>query len=205
MFGLNENEDVSKVRLSYNEKFQTGEILSSGEYIRNYFRQFQCFVFRRNTDINPAKILGRHYNDCVITDFNIQYGDIVCLNDAGYILVRHKSSIWSQQIVSGDNVAITPALLVPSLIPKWKYIILSSPRHLSSILKVLRLVQSGHRLREGNLHRLQRLDWYLYHAFNRDLSYLDKIHLKFLSIYIRVLRKIKFGFKLPYQLLSVLI
>lgn len=205
MYGLNENEDVSKIKIRHNEQFQTGEILSSEEYIRNHFRQFQCFVFRRNTEINPAKKLGGYYNDSIITAFHIQYGDIVCLNDAGYVLVRHKSSIWSKQIESGDNVAITPALLVPSLIPKWKYIILSSPRHLSSILKVLRLVQSGHRLREGNLHRLQRLDWYLYHAFNRDLSYLDKIHLKFLSIYIRVLRKIKFDFKLPYQLLSVLI
>ena len=205
MFGLNENEDVSKVRLSYNEKFQTGEILSSGEYIRNYFRQFQCFVFRRNTDINPAKILGRHYNDCVITDFNIQCGDIVCLNDAGYVLVRHKSSIWSQQIESGDNVAITPALFIPLLIPKWKYDILSSPKHLSAILNVVKLVQSGHRLREGNFLWVQRYDSYLYHAFNRNLSYIDTIHLKFLSLYIRVLRKFRFSIKFPYKVLFALI
>lgn len=186
-YDLNENEDVSKIEIRYKGKFQTGQILSSEEYVRSYFQQFQCFVFRRNTKINPVKKYAGFYDDAIITYHHIQYGDIVCLNDAGYIYVHYKSSIWSQQIASGDNLALTTAISVPFLIPKWKYVILSSPRHLNALLNVVRLVRSGHRLREGNLLRAQKHNSYLYHAYNRNLSYIQ-IHLKFLSIYIRFLR-----------------
>lgn len=204
-YDLNEGEDVSKVKISKYKKFETGEILSSEEYIRNYFRQFQCFVFRRNTEIDPVKKYGGYYDDTVITDHHIQYGDIVCLNDAGYVYVHNKSSIWSQQIESGDDIAFAHAIYVATLIPKWKSAFHSSPRHLNLILKIVKLVQSGHRLKEDNLHWLERFDSYLYHAFNRDLSYMDKIHLSFLSLYIRFLRKYRFNIRFPYQLFSVLL
>ena len=200
-YDLNENEDVSKIKIRHNRQFQTGQILSSEEYVGNYFQQFQCFVFRRNTEINPVKKYGGYYDDAIITYHHIQYGDIVCLNDAGYVYVHDKSSIWSQQIASGDNEVFAHAIYVALLIPKWKFAFHSSPRHLNSILNVVRLVQSGHRLKENYLHWLERFDRYLYLAFNRDLSYIDKIRFAFLSLYIRFLRKYRF----PYQFLSVLI
>lgn len=205
IYDLIKDQDVSKAKTRYNNQFQTGDILSSEEYISKHFRQFQCFVFRRNTEIDPVRKYGGYYDDTVITDHHIQYGDIVCLNDAGYIYVHDKSSIWSQQIESGDDVAFAHAIYVAILIPKWKFLFHSSPRHLNLILKVVRLVQSGHRLREDNIHWLERFDSYLYHAFNRDLSYMDKIHLLFLSLYIRFLKKYRFNYRLPYQFLSVII
>lgn len=205
IFDLNEDEDVSKVKIRHKEEFQTGEILSAEKYIRYYFRQFQCFVFRRNSEIDPVKKYGGYYDDTVITDHHIQFGDIVCLNDAGYVYVHYKSSIWSKQIECGDDVAFAHAIYVAILIPKWKFAFHSSPKHLGLILNVVRLIQSGHRLREDNLRWVQRFDCFLYHAFNRELTQTDKVRLALLSLYIRVLRKFWLGFRAPYQFLSFII
>ena len=204
-YNLNEDEDVSKVTIRHNEGFQTGEILSSEEYIRNYFREFQCFVYRRNVVVDPVKEYGGYYDDSLITAHHLQFGDIVCLNDAGYVYIHSESSIWSQQMKCHDDVVFAHPIYIPILIPKWKYVFLSSPGHLSSLLNVVRLAQSGHRLREENLLWVRRFDCYLYHAFNRKLSYVDKIHLSLLSLYIRVLRRIKLNYRFLYQILSLLI
>lgn len=190
-YNLNEDEDVSRVRIRHHEGFKTGEILSSEDYIRHYFREFQCFVFRKNAEIDPVELYGGYYDDTVITDHHLQYGDIVCLNDAGYVYVHSDSSIWSQQIKSKDDTVFAHAIYVAMLVPIWKNVFLSSPRHLNSILNVVRLVQSGHRLREDNLHWVQRFDSYLYHAFNRELGIIDWIHLSFLSVYLMFLIKFK--------------
>ena len=200
-YNLNEGEDVSKVTIRHHEGFQTGEILSAEEYIRNYFREFQCFVYRRNSVVDPIKEYGGYYDDALITAHHIQFGDIVCLNDAGYVYVHSESSIWSQQVKCHDNVVFAHTIYVSILIPKWRYVFLSSPRHLNSLLNVVRLAQSGHRLREDNLLWVRRFDSYLYHTFNRSLSYRDTLYLAFLSIYIRVLKRIMPNYKFPYQLL----
>lgn len=204
-FNLNEGEDVSKVTIRHNEGFQTGEILSSEDYIRNYFHEFQCFVYRRNVEIDPAQVYGAYYDDAFITAYHIQFGDIVCLNDAGYVYVQSESSIWSQQMKCHDDVVFAHAIYIPILIPKWKSTYYSTPRHLFSILNVVRMAQSGHQLREDNLQWVERFSCFLYHAFNRRLSLSDKLHLSFLALYIRILKKFRPTTKFPYSILSSLI
>ena len=204
-YDIDEGEDVSKVRIRHKEVFQTGEILSSEEYIKKYFRESHCFVYRKNNDINPVEQYGGYYDDSLITAHHIQFGDIVCLNDAGYVYVHHESSIWSQQIKTKDYVVFAHAIYLGLLIPKWKFVYLSSPRHLGLILQVVRFAQSEHQLREDNLKWIQRFDSYLYHTFNRKLSYIDKGHLSFLVFYIRVLKYFTPKIKFPYILLSSLI
>lgn len=204
-YNLNEGEDVSKVTIRHHEGFQTGEILSAEEYIRKYFREFQCFVYRRNIDIDPVKEYGGYYDDALITAHHLQFGDIVCLNDAGYVYVRSESSIWSQQVKCHDNVVFAQAIYIAILIPKWKFVFHSAPNHLYAILIVIGLVQSGHKLRKDNLHWVERFDSYLYHAFNRELSFLDKVHLFLLAFYIRFLKRIRPSVKFPYNVLSLLI
>ena len=204
-YDIDEGEDASKARIRHKEIFQTGEILSSEEYIKKYFRESHCFVYRKNSDIDPVKQYGGYYVDSLITDHHIQFGDIVCLNDAGYIYVHHKSSIWSQQTKGKDHIVFAHAIYMGILIPKWKYVFLSTKRHLNMILQVVRLAQTGYQLREDNLHWIQRFDSYLYHTFNRKHSYLDKMHLSFLVFYIRSLKLLKPHVKFPYTLLSSLI
>ena len=204
-YDLDEGEDISKVRIRHKDIFQTGKILSSEDYIKKYFRESHCFVYRKKNDINPVEKYGGYYDDSLITAHHIQFGDIVCLNDAGYVYVHHESSIWSQQIKTKDCVVFAHAIYLSILIPKWKYVYLSSPRHLGLTLQVVRFAQSGHQLREDNLKWIERFDSYLYHAFNRKLTFIDKIHLSFLGFYIRVLMKCKPRGTFPYTVLSHLI
>lgn len=204
-YDLNENEDISKIKIRHQEVFQTGFILSSEEYIKKYFRESHCFVYRRNTDISPIELYGRYYDDSLITDHHLQFGDIVCLNDAGYVYVHYESSIWSQQIKFKDYIVLAHAIYIPLLIPKWKFAFHSSPKHLTRILNVVKFAQSGHQLNEGNLHWVQRFESYLYHAFNRNHTIIDRAHLAFLAFYIRLLRKTRPRVKFPYKVLSSLI
>lgn len=204
-YDLDEGQDISKIKIRHKKVFQTGDIHPSEEYIKHFFRESHCFVYRRQEKINPVELYGGYYVDSLITDHHIQFGDIICLNDAGYVYVHYQSSIWSQQKKKKDHIVFAHAIYMAILIPKWKYVFRSTPRHLGMILNVVRLAQSGYRIREDNLHWIQRFDCRLYHSFNRDLSFTDKMYLSFLAYYIRVLRKTKPSFKLPYKLLSSLI
>ena len=96
-------------------------------------------------------------------------------------------------------------LYIGMLIPKWKYVFLSSPRHLNLIAYVVRLVQSGHRLREENLLWVQKFDSYLYHAFNRKLNVIDRLHLSFLSVYLRLLIKCRLNNRASSEVLRLLL
>lgn len=204
-YDLDDGENISKIKIRHKEIFQTGEILSSEKYIKKYFRESHCFVYRRNTEVDPVKLYGNYYDDALITSHHIQFGDIVCLNDAGYVYVHSESSVWSQQMKCHDDIVIAHAIYIPILIPKWRYAFLSSPRHLYKILKVIRLAQSGHELREDNLRWVEKIDSFLYHTFNRPLSLSDKVHLSFLAFYIRALIKFNPTVKFPYKMLSSLI
>ena len=64
-------KSISFIR--HNEVFQTGEIILSEDYIQNYFREFQCFVYRRNAEIDPVKKYGAYYDDALITASHIMY------------------------------------------------------------------------------------------------------------------------------------
>lgn len=204
-YRLIDGEDISKARLLHNERFSTGEILPSETYIRNYFRESHCFVFRRNNDVDPVELYGGYYDDTMITDHYIQYGDIVCLDDAGYVYVKYQSSLWQNNVKSNDHIVFAHAIYIGMLIPKWKYVFFSSPRHQNSILNVVRLVQSGHRLREDNLHWVQKFDSYLYHAFNRELNVIDRLHLSFMSVYLRFMIKYRLNNRVLSKSLRLII
>lgn len=127
------------------------------------------------------------------------------MNDAGYVYVHSESSIWSQQVKCHDDLVFVPAIYIAILIPKWKYVFHSASNHLNAILNVIRLVQYGHKLKKDNLHWVERFDSYLFHAFNRELSFSDKVHLFLLAFYIRILKRIGPTVKFPYNVLSSLI
>ena len=181
---LKDGEDISKAILKHCEKFKTGQIISSHDYIKNFFRESHCFVYRRNKDVDPVKLYGGYYVDTLITDHHLQFGNIVCLNDAGYVYVQYHTSIWNENIKRQDYKLLTHSLYIPLLIPKWRMTFLESPKHLKRILKVVRLALSKYELKQDNLVWISRFDRYLYHAFNRNLSVLDYLHLIFLYFYL---------------------
>ena len=188
-YNLYEGEDVSKATIRHKEEFQTGEIILSEYYIRNYFREFQCFVYRRNAEIDPVKKYGGYYDDALITAHHLQFGNIVCLNDTGYVYVNSESSIWSQQVKCGDDFVFAHALYIPLLIPKWKNVFHTEKRHLVAILQVVFLALSKRKLKENNVRWIERFKTFPYHVFNRDLNVFEKARLLLLSYYLRIMIK----------------
>lgn len=204
-YDLSEDEDVSKAKLRHKEGFKSGAIISSEEYIRKYFREFQCFVFRRNNSVDPIKLYGGYYDDSVITDHHIQFGDIVCLDDAGYVYVHSDSSIWSKQVKCNDFIVFAHALYIPSLIPRWTDAFYSETYHHVQIYKVVRLALSRHQLKESNLRWINKFDVYLYHAFNRHLNVKDWFHLLFLLVYLRLIIRFKLNNRLFSKVLRLIV
>lgn len=199
---LKDGDDLSRSILKHKECFETGQILSSEKYIRKYFRESHCFVYRRNSDVDPVKLYGGYYVDTMITDHHLQFGNIVCLNDAGYVYVQYNASIWNENRKSQDHKVLTHALYIPLLIPKWKYEFLSDRRHLKRLLNVVKLAISKYKLKEENLKWISRFDRYLYSVFNRDLKFSDKMHLAALYILLGTLIVFQPSIKFPYKLLN---
>lgn len=204
-YTLRDGDDIAKKEIKHKEHFDTGQILSSEIYIRKYFRESHCFVYRRNCDVDPVKLYGGYYVDTLITDHHIQFGNIVCLDDAGYVYVQYKTSIWAETVKSNDSKVFAHAIYIPVLIPKWTNVFYTELRHLSMILAVVQLARSSHQLKEDNLRWISRFDIFLYHAFNRKLGTTDRLHLSFLFYYIRILMKFKLYNKISSILLKYML
>ena len=54
-YDLDEGQDISKIKIRHKKVFQTGDILPSEEYIKHFFRESHCFVYRRQEKINPVE------------------------------------------------------------------------------------------------------------------------------------------------------
>lgn len=178
-YRLNEGEDLACAMLDNPHPFVTGFVLSSEDYIANYWRVDHAFVYRRYTHEDPTKLFGGYYDDTLITDYHVQFGDIVCLNDAGYVYVQYKNSIWNEVMSTKDNIVMNPAMFIPSLLPQWGGLFCQSCNLRHLLLVAAELIRSGHRLQEGNLAYLKGLSRQnkLVGMLNRDLSLTERIYL----------------------------
>ena len=146
-----EREEQSSAMLDHPHSIETGGVLSSEDYIANYGKIDHAFVYRKYSHENPAELYGGYYDDTLITDYHIQFGDIVCLNDAGYVYVQSKQSIWNEVIIKGDHLVLgCSTLYVPSIVSRWRKAIYRSNRHRAQVLAVVQWVMSNNRLEEGN-------------------------------------------------------
>ena len=202
---LIDGNDLSSATIRHKEKFDTGYVLASKEYISKYFREHSVFVYRRNSSVDPVALYGGYYVDTVITDHHLQFGDIVCLNDAGYVYVQYKSSIWTELTSSSDYLAFKHVLYIPLLIPNWKLVFYSSQNHLKQMLKAVQLARSGYSLSEENKRWVSKFNLYTYKVLCNEIKIRDKIHLEFLAKYISLLIKWKPAFMLPYKIISLLL
>lgn len=202
-------EDISTLRIRHAEVFKTGDLLKNEDYIKNYFRESHCFVYRRNTDVNPVDLLGGYYVDNCITAFYLQFGDVVCLQDAGYVYVQYKTSVWHDYEKSNDyKILGCPALFNSFLIPKWKPVYWSSPNYLSMMRVVVESAMKCETMTESTLKWMQGFNSYLYNSFNRSLSFFDRVHLKILWILLSIMRKARSRhaiFPLPWRLIDKLL
>lgn len=200
---LTDGDDLSSATIRHKDKFETGYVLSSKEYISKYFRESHVFVYRHNPSVDPVALYGGYYVDTLITDHHLQFGDIVCLDDAGYVYVHYKSSIWSQTSASSDYIAFSHVLYIPLLIPKWKPVFYSSQYHLGWILKAIWLVRSGYYLSDENLNWVRRFDLHIYKLFNKKITFFDKVYLGLFARYVKLLLKFKPTVLFPYKIISL--
>lgn len=200
---LTDGEDLSSVTVRHKEKFETGYVLSSKEYISKYFRESHVFVYRRNLEVDPVASYGGYYVDTLITDHHLQFGDIVCLDDAGYVYVHYKSSIWTKMTASYDYMAFSHILYIPLLVPKWKLVFYSSQNHLKILLNVIWLVRSGYSLSDENLNWIRRFDLHLYRLFNKKITFVDKVYLGLFARNVKLLLKFKPTVLFPYKIISL--
>lgn len=193
-YDLNDGEEIGRVVIRHKEYFETGNVLSSEDYIRNYFRESHCFVYRRNPEFDPVELYGGYYVDALITSHHIQFGDIVCLDDAGYVYVHYKSSIWAKNSRGKDNIVFSQALYMPLLVPYWSNVYYTECGHLKAIMRTIWLALTGYQLRDDVLPWVRSFRLFVCHAFNRKLSIIDKTHLfvLFLSIGFSVVVNPKF-------------
>lgn len=191
-YTLVDGESVSNIAVRHPEEFDTGYVLRKEDYIRNYFRESHCFVYRHQKDINPIEILGGYYVDNCITAFYLQFGDIVCIKDAGYVYVQYANSTFHEYLKNNDyKILGCPALFNVGLMPRWKPFYWDSRWHLGLIKQVVSSAINGEKLTEGTLKWISVFDFYLVHAFNRRLNFGDKLHLRTLFVLLGIMRRTK--------------
>ena len=191
-YSMEDGNEISTIKLRHTDIFTTGYVLKNEEYIRNYFRESHCYVYRRNPDVSPIELLGGYYVDNCITAFYLQYGDIICLQDAGYVYVQYKTSVWHDYEKSNDyKILGCPALYNSFLIPKWKPIYWGSPKYLLMMRVVVESALHKEIITEPTIKWMRGYKSFLYGAFIRPLSCIDKIHLLILWLLLSMMQKMK--------------
>ena len=191
-YTLIDGEALVSMKIRHLEEFETGRVLRKEDYIRGFFRESHCFVYRRQLDVDPVDVLGGYYVDNSITAFYLQFGDIVCLKEAGYVYVQYTHSVYHEYMKSNDyKILGCPALFIPGLMPCWKPVYWSSLWHLKSIREVVLSAINEEQMTDATQKWVSRFGFYLLHAFNRRLTFGDKLHLKMLLVLLRIMLRIK--------------
>ena len=191
-YRLGEGEEATNASLDNPHSYDNGYVLSSEDYIANYWKIDHAFVYRRYAHEDPTLLFGGYYDDTLITDYHVQFGNIVCLNDAGYVYVQCKDSIWNEVVSSKDSEALCSFIIIPALIPFWKELFYGSRNLLCQLLGVAKLLLIGHKLQEGNFAYLKSLPYRnrLVGMMNRELSLWEKLFLALLVFDLKLLKHV---------------
>lgn len=157
----------------WNKQMTEGEVLSPQQYlVGNRFIQNQAFVVRNVRTEDPTEIYGNRFVDAIITCHYLQYGNIVCVDDYGYVYVRHEQSVSDEITKRIDGwVVYCKGIYIPLLIPKWRDYLYKA--ELPLIYKVVKYALAGEQLEEKNMRHLRGMHVYVYDCFNRKLEIND--------------------------------
>lgn len=173
------------------KKMIDGEILDKKEFLsKDYFRINQCFIQRRNPEVDPVALYGNRYVDSVITYHHLQYGKVVYVDACDYVYVRNEGSVTiTLYKQSRDNEVLwCLGLYIPLLIPSLNRYFFMGAEY-QSIRNVLKMARGGYRLQPRNYLSLQDLQAYIYDCFSRDITGVDKIRLSITDILMRMMKK----------------
>ena len=184
-----------------------GEIITAEQFlIDDYFRLNQCFMQRRNPDVDPVALYGNRYVDAVITYHHLQFGDVIFVDACDYVYVKNEGSVT---VTLGHQsydykVLWCLRLYIPILIPSLtKYFFYGDEYR--SIREMAEIALYGYKLQHQNYMSLQSLNAYIYDCFARDLTPLDKVRLKNIVLLTKFLRRCHINSRFWLQILRYLL
>lgn len=169
-----------------------GEIMDAEEFFsKDYFRINQCFMQRRNPDVDPVALYGNRYVDSVITYHHLQFGKIIYIDACDYVYVRHEQSVTIQLTKQQQDRDIVWCLgiYISLLIPRWFYYFIKTDA-CSEIKHVLDLALLDYKLDSSNYAPLCNLNAWIYNCFARPLTIGDKLRIKVTKWLFRLTNKI---------------
>lgn len=188
---VKENNIADAMPWRFPKQMIDGEVLSVDEFLsKDYFRLNQCFIQRRNPDVDPVALYGNRYVDSVITYHHLQFGKVVYVDTCDYMYVRNEGSVtMSLAKQSKDNVIMwCLGLYIPLLIPSLtRYFFMGA--EYQHIREVLKMAKAGYQLQPSNYCSLENLHVYIYDCFNREISSVDKLRLWFTDVWMKLMKK----------------
>lgn len=172
-------------------KMIDGEVVDQRDFIRgNWFRLNQCFIQRRNQDVDPVKLYGNRYVDSVITYHHLQFGKVVYVDACDYIYVQHPNSVVTNLAKENKDSVIMwcLGLYIPVLIPKWTQDFYMG-YYYQQIREVIKLAKTNYKLQTNNYKSLRDLHVWIYDCFNRDIKIYDKLRLKIVDVLMKIMKK----------------
>ncbi|MBQ7448197.1 MAG: glycosyltransferase family 2 protein [Paludibacteraceae bacterium] len=208
-FTLQDGATCDSAELRHIDMFETGEVISAAWYLQNTFRESHCFVYRRRVDVNLKKQIGGYLVDNTITAFHLQYGDIVCLNDAGYVYVQYKSSVWNDYKKNNDYLIVgCPALFNTGLFPDLKPIYWQGYMHICLLLGLADAARKHLPMSEAVIEWTKCFGYYTPQTFLKPLTATDKIHFFVLYALLKAMKSMKRHYPqmpMPWRLLDKLL
>ena len=186
------DEDLAKANpWPFPKQMMDSEILDAEEFLsKDYFRINQCFMQRRNPNVDPVSLYGNRYVDSVITYHHLQFGKVIYVDACDYVYVRNPESVTitlTRQSQDRD-ILWCLGLYIPLLVPSLsKYFYICNEHE--QIRKVLRLAREEYKLQPKNYQSLQNLNAYIYDCFNRKLTAIDQFRLSFTDKWMKMMRR----------------
>lgn len=188
------------------DKFKHGQIFTPGEFIiNNYFIVNPAFMMRRSDLPNPAEILGKHFDDTLITYYHLQFGKIIYVNRAQYAYVISKDSINSSLV--GPDREVTMFALVPYhilFIPEFAGLFLRGG--IKTMKKMMKKPVKSSIINEDTKRWLEQFPGFYFKLFLKNkLSNIDKIRTRAILFLIIFIEKSGIHCSVFYRLLFILL
>lgn len=190
----NGDDFASAILWPFPKKMINGEVIDAEEFFdKGYFRLNQCFMMRRNPDVNPVALYGNRYVDAVITYHHLQYGNVVYVEAWDYMYVKNESSVTTKLMSQSQDYKVVwcVGLFIPLIVPSLKQFCFTGIFY-NEIREVIALAQSGYRLDSSNYQSLKEFHAYIYDCFGHKINFIDKYRLWISDVWMRFMKKTHF-------------
>ena len=190
---INDGDDISTGKIwPVNRRLVTESILSPKEFILNGYRALnQCYMMKRDNNIDFKKVYGKHFDDTIITQHHLQFGPCVYINRADYVWVKYNTSIT--ETLKGDDNLVEYALLPlhhVKFLPKFKDFFLEDGLlQLIKLFKVMSKKNYKLSLTDRTLLSIKSTEGKIYRLLD-NLNFINRLRLRFMRIFLLLFKKL---------------